>query len=315
MSHLSSKKCASAHDITHKKELVGETFIFTSILFGALEPIAINYSVKLMPPILFAGLYIFLCSILFFIYVLATKTFHEIFNKKAFKYTLGVTAFIVIIPSILFFSGSKMTSGINTALLLQTEILFTLLICGAFYKEKITAKKIISSLLILSGAILILYNGSLNLNTGGLLIIAATIFYPFGNMCAKEALKLSPLAPILFLRSFLGGITMLIISLIFEDSTTQVLPGIKTIFFSVIILSILLIVVSKIFWYKGLKNMEIGKAIGISTASPALSLIFAIIFLNEIPTIYQIAGLLVIIIGVYFLTGKTKLKTLTPPLP
>lgn len=290
-------------------------FIFTSILFGALEPIAINYSVKLISPILFAGLYIFFCSILFLFYVVATKTFLDIFNRKTFKYTLGITAFIVIIPSILFFSGSKMTSGINTALLLQTEILFTLLICGAFYKEKITTKKLVSSALILAGAILILYNGSLNLNTGGLLIIAATVFYPFGNMCAKEALKLSPLAPILFLRSFLGGISLLAISLIFENSAPQIIPGIKTIMSSIIIVSIIIIVIAKIFWYKGLKNMEIGKAIGIATASPAISLIFAMIFLRESPTAYQIVGLLIIIIGVYFLTGKTKLETATPPLP
>ncbi|MBI4235399.1 DMT family transporter [Candidatus Peregrinibacteria bacterium] len=297
--------------ITNKKELAGETFVFISILFNALEPIAINYSVKLIQPILFAGLYVFLCSILFLIYVLATKTFHEIFNKKAFKYILGVTAFIVIIPSILIFTGSKMTSGINTALLLQIEVFFTLLICGAFYKEKITSKKVISSLLIAIGAILILYNGNLNLNLGGLLIIAATIFYPFGNMCAKEALKLSSPAPILFLRTFLGGITLLTISFIFENSAQQFLPDIKTIFFSVIILSILTVVVAKIFWYKGLKKLEIGKAIAISTASPAISLIFAMIFLREIPTIYQIAGLTVIIFGVYLLTKKTKLETIT----
>lgn len=305
MSHPSSKKC----------ERSAEMFIFASILFGALEPIAINYSVKLISPILFAGLYVSFCSILFFFYVLATKTFRDIFNKKAFKYILGLTALIVVIPSTMIFIGSKMTSGINTALLLQTEILFTLLICGAFYKEKITSKKLVSSLLILAGAILILYNGSLNLNTGGLLIIAATVFYPFGNMCAKEALKLSPLAPILFLRSFLGGISLLVISLIFENSAPQIIPGIKTIMSSIIIVSIIIIVIAKIFWYKGLKNMEIGKAIGISTASPAMSLIFAVIFLSEIPTVYQIVGLLVIITGVYFLTGKTKLETATPPLP
>lgn len=311
MSHPSSKKCASAHRDADKKTLAGETFVYISIFFGALEPIAVNYSVKLIQPILFAGLYIFLCSILFLIYALFTKTFHEIFNKKAFKYILGVTAFIVVIPSIMIFIGSRMTSGINTALLLQIEVFFTLLICSAFYKEKITSAKIISSILILTGAILILYNGKLNLNIGGLMIIAATIFYPFGNMCAKEALKLSSLAPILFLRSFLGGITLLAISFIFENSAPQLIPSIKIILFSAIILSILMVVVAKIFWYKGLKKLEIGKAITIATASPAISLIFAMIFLREIPTVYQIAGLIVIIFGVYLLSKKTKPETIS----
>lgn len=305
MSHPSLKKCASA----------GETFIFTSVFLNALEPIAINYSVKIISPILFAGLYVFLCSILFFLYVIFTRTHREIFNKKAFKYILGVTILIVIIPSILIFTGSKMTSGINTALLLQIEILSTLIICSTFYKEKITSKKFFSSLLLLTGTVLILYNGTLNLNLGGLLIIAATFFYPFGNMCAKEALKLVHPAPILFLRAFLGGLSLIFISILFEKSGTQIFPALNIIITSIIIFSIILVIIAKIFWYKGLKTLEISKAIALSTISPGISLTFAIIFLREIPTIYQITGLIIIVLGVYFLTGKTKIASPSQPLP
>ncbi len=290
-----------------REERYGEIFILTQAFTHSIFPVIINYSTKLIPPIFFAGVSIIVASIFLFFYILLTGKIKEIFNKKAFKYILGVVIFIVIVPSILIYSGTKLTSGINTSILLQTEIFFTLIICGLFFKEKITTKKLISAFLIIIGSIAILYNKNFTLNWGDLLIIAGSFLYPFGNIFAKKALQLTSPLVIVFIRSFLGGIILILISFMFENTATTALSLTKNFILFILINGIIISAVSKIIWYEGLKRMEIGKAITLGMISPGISLILAIIFLGEIPSVYQVLGFLIITAGAFILTYQTTL--------
>lgn len=272
----------------------------------ALLPIVIVHTAKLMPPILFAGISMMIAALVVFFYMILKGQISTLFNKTAFKYILGVTFFIVIIPSILIYTGASKTSSVNTAILLQTEIFFTLLILGMLKQEKITIKKIIASLLITLGAICVIYNGSLKLNPGDLLIIAGTVAYPIGNMYAKKALKLTSSGAILLIRSALGGIFLIIISLLFEDYTNAFSGYITDNIFMLLLNGILLYSISKLLWYEGLKRLDISKSISISMSHPALSFIYAYIFLKEIPTAYQFIGFIVIMSGIYVITRQPK---------
>jgi len=294
---------------SQKEDRIGETFIISEVVLYSLFPIIINYSTKVIPPILFAGLSIITASIFLFFYILFKRGFKTIFNKKAFKYILGVTIFIIIIPSILIYEGTKLTSGVNTAILLQSEALFALFLCSIFFKEKITKEKIISAILIIFGATIVLYNGVLSLNLGDLLIVIGASLYPIGNIFAKKALKLSSPAVITFLRSLIGGIILIIISLIFEKSGNIIsINSAKKFLWLILLNGIVIMAISKILWYEGLKRLDIGKATTLSMIYPAFSLIFAALFLDEIPTIYQLFGMLIISIGAYLITHKKSLN-------
>ena len=181
------------------QERMGEMFIGGEMILYAAFPIILVHSTKLMPPILFAGLSMTVATLVMFFYFVFKGKISTLFNKKAFKYILGVTLFVVIIPSLFIYTGSSQTSGVNTAILLQTEIFFTLLIVGLLTKEKISLSRAIASVLIGIGAMYVLYNGTLKLNLGGLLIVAGTMWYPVGNIYAKKALKLTSSSSILFI--------------------------------------------------------------------------------------------------------------------
>lgn len=290
---------------SHKEERIGETFIISEMIIFSLFPIIINYSTKIIPPIFFAGTSTLLATIAVLFHLLVIKKTKEIFNKKAFPYILGITAFVIIIPSTLIYLGTKLTSGINTSILLQTEIFFTLLFCSLFFHEKITKQKIISSLAIFFGALLVLYNGQINLNFGDLLILIGVSFFPFGNMFAKKALNITNPSAIIFVRSFIGGIALIIISLLFEKNITEFEFTKKTLLL-IAANGFLIMALSKILWYEGLRRLEISKATTLGMSYPALSIIFAVLFLKEIPTYYQIFGLLLTMIGVYTITKKEK---------
>lgn len=288
----------------NKKERTGELFVFLNLCIAGLSPILSNYATKIMPPLLFAGSSIIVAGLTMFIYSAITSNLFSIVGKKIWLYLLGVTFFIVIIPGIFIFTGTSKTSGINTAILLQTELLFTFIVCGLFLKEKITARKIFGALMILSGATVILYKGSFSFNIGDLLIIIGTAFYPIGNMFAKKALRLTAPSNILFVRNLLGGSALIAISLMFEKYSLTPFEYLKNNWIVIAVAGIAVYAFAKLLWYYGLRLMEISKAISLGIASPAFSLFYAFLILKEIPNIYQFAGLLVIMTGLFILTRQ-----------
>ena len=294
-------------------ERKGEILVMADVVIFALFPIIASFTTKIMPPILFAALSLLMAALTAFIYMLLKKEIKEIFNKKAIKYVLGVTLFIVSIPSIFIYTGASKTSGINTAILMQTEIFFTFLIVGRFTDESITLKKILASLLIAIGAVAVLFNGNFEVNWGDLLIIGAGPFYPIGNIFAKKALKLTSAAAILFYRGFVGGIVLLFISLLFENYDLTVAEYFSNNLELILINGILIYFVSKMIWYAGLEKLDISKAIPMLMSHPALGLVYAYIFLKEIPSFYQLIGFAIVMGGVYTITIKAKASPIVEP--
>lgn len=273
----------------------------------SLFPLIINQGTKAMPPLFFAGISLLTAGIFFFIYLLFTKQLKQLLRPEILKLSALITLLVVVIPYFCIFTGTKLTSGINTAIFLQTEILFALIICHFWLKEKISQTQLLGSLSIFTGAVLVLYNGGFHLNVGDLLIILGTSIYPLGNHYSQKALRIASPMVILFVRSILGGFLLLAISLAIE---THVNP------FSLSTHNLLLILanglgmlfVSKILWYLGLARLSLTKATAITMSYPIFTLIFAAIFLKELPTSYQLVGLAIIMVGVYVTTLKSPAK-------
>ncbi len=279
--------------------MVAETSLY------ALFPIIVAYVTKVMPPILFAGVSTLVAAVFLGIYLLATRGFKNLEIKKLRKHILIVTIFIVVLPSIFIFWGSSITSGLNTAILLQSEMFFAIFICGFFACESITWNKILAAILIVSGSLLVMYEKGGEVNYGDLLIILGTVFLPIGNIYAKKALELTNPALLLFARSFLGGIVLILISFIFEHSYQSLWPDLLKNYPLILINGAVVYCLSKLLWYEGLKRIEISEASLISLGIyPIISMILAIIFLNETPLPKHIIGLGVILFGVFLAVQK-----------
>jgi drug/metabolite transporter (DMT)-like permease len=282
----------------------GIVFVLLQAVLAGVFPLVINISTKVMPPVLFAGLSVLTASVCFFVYTFFRHDFRQLLNKEAIGLSLRVTFFIIILPSVFIFSGTRLTSGINTAILLQAEVLFTFIIAEIFLRrtEHITFRRVLGAIVIVMGTTLILYNGSFDLNFGDILIILGTLFYPVGNIAAKKAMKLVHTNIVLFFRSFIGGLALVLLSILFENSINQIIPSVTNYFHLILMNGILVMFLSKALWYKGLKRIELTKAIPLAMSYPVFSLIYIFIFLREIPNIYQIAGLLLTMMGVGFVT-------------
>lgn len=289
-----------------KQERLGEIFILLEVLLFSIFPILINQGTQTIPPLFLAGITTIITSPIFLIQLIHTKKLKEIVHPKGLLYSIIVTICIVIIPSILIFKGTKLTTSVNTAIFLQMEIIFAIPICALLIKEKISAARFFSSIIITAGAVMVLYNDEFIPNIGDLLIITGTILYPIGNIYAKKAFeKISPNA-VLFIRSLLGGAILIAISFLFEDTFGQAISITKENLILILVTGILINWLTKVLWYEGLKRLAITKATGLAMAYPAFTLILAITFVGEKVVIHQIAGLLIILSGIYLSLYKDK---------
>lgn len=290
--------------ISRKQIRLGEIYVLLQDVFYGFFPVIIHYAVERVPAIFFAGISTLVAAFCLLGYEIVTGNIRYMLHKKALLYVLGVAVFIVIIPSLFIFEGTRYTSGLNTSILLQAEIFSAFLICRIYCREKITAQKILGVLFMLIGATLVLYNGHFALNKGDLLIIAGVSFYPIGDIFSKKAMKLIPETMVLFMRSLFGGTALLIMSFLFERTW----PSFFTITFQnlwpILLSGILVMFISKIFWYEGLKRIEISEAVALGIPAPVFGFLYTIIFLKEIPTLYHVVGLMSIIIGVIIITKK-----------
>jgi len=288
----------------------GVIFVLASAIIGGMFPILVNRGTQSVPPILFAAVTTLLAAGGAFIYAAARGELTELKNKKAYGSLLMVTFCIVVIPYLLLSIGSSKTSGVNTSFLKLSEIIFTLIFTH-FIGEKTTSLKLLGAGGIFIGASFILYNGKAQLNIGDVLIVLSTITFPLGNFYAKKALNLVSPSIILFMRFLAGGLFMLAIALIFESHASgfgSLLSHWRLILF----VGVIVLGIGKVVWYEGLRRLDISKAISLGMTSSLFSLLFLISIFKEDFTVYQLIGIVLMMLGVYFSVKRNSVhKSLT----
>lgn len=277
--------------------------LFSAALWG-IFPVVVNQGSHQIPPLFFAAVTTLLAAMSSLAYTAFKRKLPELKNRKAYADLVIIALCIVIIPYTLFFIGAGKTSGVNTSLLLLSEIIFTLVFTH-FIGEKTTFEKLLGALGVFCGAGFILYQGSFQLNAGDVLIILSTATYPVGNFYAKRALfRVSP-SVILLVRFFLGGLFILILSIFLERPVS--ISTVVTQHWSLLLFTgFVLLGAGKIVWYEALDRLDISKAISLAMTFPLFSLIILTSLYKETISRRQAIGIAVMMMGVFFSAKRSS---------
>jgi len=294
-----------------RRERRAEAFVMTSTVIEGGFPIMANHAVSVFPAMYFAGVSAMVGGLAHVLILLKQGKLFQRIPLRTWIDILGVSLCNSVFALFFIFLGTRYTSGINTALLLQSEMLFSFFIFTFLFGERYTKRQMIGALIVLIGTLLVLYNGSFALNRGDILIIFGTLFFPFGNVFAKRALKVASSGFVLFIRNLLGSIVFLTLSFSFENIGFGHLSLLRENIWLVLLYGLVILVISKLCWYEGFKELSLSKSISMILSYPAFSLVFAALFLHEIPTLYQFGGFTVTLWGLSFLIKRTAV--LSPP--
>ena len=280
----------------------------TAVLHG-LFPILVHAGTHVLPPLYFSAICLLIGAGCSFLMLLGQKHFLLCVLKASQLRDVVVVTFLnLIIPIALIAEGTRLTSGINTALLLQAEILFTFIVCNVLLRQKTHALRLLGALSVFLGTLLILLQGSYTLNRGDLSIVLATAFYPFGNLISKRLVASLDVLTIIFLRSLIAGLLLLGFSAILEDVPMAISVTLMRAWWLVGLQGFFVFFLSKYLWYEGLKVLSVPRAVFIVSSAPAWSLLFAVVFLHEIPDMAQLIGFGITLIGVFLLTAHFPRK-------
>jgi drug/metabolite transporter (DMT)-like permease len=257
-----------------------------------------------MPPIFTASISTLFAALFFAVIVTVRKQWHQV-RFAPWKYILWTTFFIGILFYGLLFGGMKFTTAGNAGIVALMEIFFAFVIFSLFLKkESRDWSHILGATLMVGGALFILFPGEVRMNWGDGLILLATFFAPFGNHFQQKARKKVSTPFLLFFRSIFSSIFLFGFAYFIGEKLSYNMVEVSLLF--LFINGFLLLGLSTIFWVEAIHHIRVSKAISLHTFAPALTLVFAYFFLQEVPTAWQIVGFVPIIAGSFFILRSAK---------
>jgi len=206
----------------------------------------------------------------------------------------------------LFFQGAQRTSAIETALCLQVEPAYSLLLARAALGHPITGRRIAAAAVTLAGIALALETGGLSGALGVAFLLATPLCWQLSHLVALRGLP--SVDPLVFATAryvFGGG---LLAALWLARAAAGGGPPAAALAAEVPVLAlqgIVLSFVGTLLWYQTIARLDLARATAIVVPSvPVLSLVASFLLLGEVATARQLVGLALAASGVLaFVTG------------
>ena len=273
---------------------------FSIVVLWGLNFVALKISVLSMPPIFLAGLRFFLISIPWIFFVEKPKV-----SKRQFitlPITLGVLQY-----SLLYYGMSTGLSAGLSAVILQTQSFFTVIMSTILIKEKPKLNEILGLLIGALGVIILLIHNDGDFKIEAVLIIfAAAISWGIANIQLKNLGNINMVSFLIWISPF-AAILLFIISFILEyDSILNIdFSNIEIkVFLSIFYTAYLSTVIGFTMWQYLLNKYKSVQITPYGLLVPVTGSIFGYIILSEVLEIYQIISGIIIIIGLMVISMR-----------
>jgi len=283
------------------QEKKGFLLVLLTALVSGVSIFANSFAVKGFDPAAFTFLKNAAVAVFLFSIILLFKELPSL--KSLSRNQLGKLAAIGLIggsiPFLLYFYALKMTTAINAGFLHKTLFIWATVFAILFLKEKVDRKFLAAAVLLLAGNFLI-FNISI-FGLPELLVLAATMLWAAENTLSKHVLKELSGSTVAFGRMFFGSAFILAFLLItgntapvFEMSIAQ---------WQWIALTSVLLLGYVFTFYNGLKHLPVHKATAVLLLAQPITAFLSFAFLGKEISLQQAFGFLLILSGVFLLTG------------
>lgn len=210
-------------------------------------------------------------------------------------------------------AGVSLTSAINAAFLLQFATVTTAILAWLGLKERMTASKAVTVIVIMIGTLLLVTKGQLDApRSGDLLIIAACLCWSAGNVLVRHVLRAHPIdGDVITLFRPICGLPVILLlvagSPIYPERVQHSLEG-NYFDFSHLPLTALSAIFAVLLWVFLNRTLQIASAsymTMMSAVTPILVAVLALVFLDDSLAPIQWLGA-VLIIGSSYVTQLMK---------
>ncbi len=284
----------------------GELCAFGQAFSYSFFPIVAILVYSRLSPLYTAAFSTLTAAVFFAILLTLQKKWHE-FKVKSAHINIFVATFIIgVVFYALVFIGIQKTTAGNASIISLMEVFFSMFILRLWKKEFLTKPHIVGAILMVMGAFMVLFQEGLQINSGNAIILAATALPPVGNYFAQKARQQVSSFMIMFIRSLISGIFLLLLSRVFGPFPSFSVLAHSAIY--IVLIGVIFMGLTKIFWMEAIHRIPITKAIALESVGPLSTMVFAYSILGEIPSVWQLLGILPIFAGIWLLTDLGHLK-------
>ncbi|MDM5271871.1 DMT family transporter [Sulfurovum sp. zt1-1] len=281
------------------KEREGEWFMVGSAFFESWFPI---FSISAMAYVgaLHTYAYSLVVALFFFLVIMYRRArFSELRIKQAYPDLLWTTFWITTL-FVLIFIGMQYTTAGNMAVIIFLQLLFSYLYFNLLGHEQMHKFHLFGALIMGIGALVILIPEDMAFNRGDLLILVAAAIAPVANLYQKRAREYCSSETILAFRTVIGLPVVAMMAFLFEPTVSMEM--LKQAMPYIFLIGTIVYVGSKILWIEALHRTSITKVSAMMGLMPVMTIIFAYLYLGEVPQLRQVFGIIPVVAGGYLLT-------------
>lgn len=280
------------------------------VLIWGVNFSVIKFGLEELPPILFSSLRFFIVAI--------PAVFFIPFPKTSIWNVLGVGLFLGVLKfSFLFIAMKADASAGISSLLLQAQVIFTIILSMILFKEKISNAQLLGMVIALYGFGFFFFTVDTHITLLGIvLILSASIFWSVSNVIMKQIKDVNLLHFMVWV-SLIPPLPLFILSYIFEthEPLTLLLNSSVKTWISVAYTGYISTLVAFAIWGWLLKNYNSAVVAPFALVIPVIGIVSSNILLNEqldkveaIGAILILFGLFISVLGnrIYKLVFKTK---------
>jgi len=280
---------------------------FSKILLQDLDPIALSALVYCI-----AGVFLFSVRFSGFnqklMGMLDSNSEAETFmSRKDYAILITTATAGSVIAPIIYLNGLKDITAVNASLLMNAEVLFIIVIGILILKESFQKREGVGLILLLMGTIFLATNGDINnfsitQSFGTLLVIIAAFFWSIDTTLSKFLSNKRDLLWVSAVKCSIGGLILLILSLLFGLNLTVPLNHLSYLLF----IGLVSIGFSFVMIYYAIRKIGSTRTGSIFPLSSLFGAIFAFLILNEPFTFLQLLFGILMLLGVFIIYKYQK---------
>jgi drug/metabolite transporter (DMT)-like permease len=285
------------------------TAITLSMIFWSLSFVWFKVANKYYSPITIIFIRLCIAIGLLSIFLWLSHGFQKI-RREDRKYFL----LLAVCEPFLYFLGESFgltfVSSTVGSVIISTIPLFAILVAWVFFREKLSIINYVGAVVSFIGLIVFLSdsNGTISINSKGLLLLFLAVFSAVGyNMVLHRLAPKYNAVLIVCIQSAIGAVLFLPLFLIFDLKNFLSIGFIAEGFTSIVLLSLFASSAAFALYAYSVKYLGMSLANVFCNLIPVFTAIFAFLIINEIPTIQNIAGMIIAVAGL-FLSQKGSNK-------
>lgn len=276
---------------------------FLVIVWGVNWPLS-KYALEFAPPVLFAGLRIFIGGVILVLFALPH------YKKMNLKNTWHIYLISSLLNIIIFYILQTIGLKYMPAGLFSTIVFFQPVLLGIFgwlwLGEKMSIWKIAGLILGFLGVAAVSINGdSSELSSVGILYgLGSALCWSLGTLYMKKTASRVDAVWVVALQIFIGGIVLLVMGSSMENwnDIAWELPFILNLLF----ISVFVTALGWLAFFKLVSSGEASKVGSFTFLIPLIALMSSTLFLGETITVKLVVGLVLIITSIVLVNAKPK---------